>query len=204
MTDLTALKAANTARWNAASVTPILVSHVDGIAAKLVAAKARYQTVEAATHVPWAVIAVIHEREASQSWSASLAQGDPWAHESIHVPRGIGPFTSWEDAAIYSLTNCAPYASRNADWTIGGALTELERYNGLGYANGPYDQYTKIHYPPQASPYIWSMTDQYKIGKYPSDGHFDPDAVDHQMGCAALLARMTLMDMTIQDGWQPS
>jgi lysozyme family protein len=35
---------------------------------------------------------VIHEREASQSWKANLAQGDPWNAVSIHIPRGRGPF----------------------------------------------------------------------------------------------------------------
>ena len=32
--------------------------------------------VSSKTHVPWGIIAVIHEREASQSWKANLAQGD--------------------------------------------------------------------------------------------------------------------------------
>ena len=45
-----------------------------------------------------------------------------------HVPAGRGPFRSWEEAAIDALANCAPYAARNKDWNIGGALTELERY----------------------------------------------------------------------------
>lgn len=190
--DLIKLKAANLARWEAASVIPSLIHLIDGVSHRLIAAKSRYQTVEANTHVPWPVIAVIHERESSQSWLASLAQGDPWNRESIHVPKGRGPFASWEAAAEDALVICSPHAAHWGDWSIGGALTLLEQYNGTGYAN--------MGLP---SPYIWASTDQYHHGKYIADGHFDPNAIDHQIGCAALLGRMTLIDPTITQEWHP-
>ncbi len=193
MVDLVKLKAANLARWNAASVIPSLIPTVDAVSHRLVAAKARYQVVEAKTGVPWAVIAVIHERESSQSWKASLAQGDPWDHASIHVPKNRGPFASWELAAEDALVICPPHAANWHDWSIGGALTLLEQYNGTGYA---------VRGLP--SPYIWASTDQYHRGKYIADGHFDPNAIDHQMGCAALLGRMMLLDSTIQQEWHTS
>jgi lysozyme family protein len=199
MTDIVALKAANLARWQAAQILPSWLDVLDTVAHRLVAAKARYQTVEAKTGVPWAIIAVIHQRESSQSWSASLAQGDRWDRESIHVPAHRGPFPSWEAAAEDALIICPPHAAAWKDWSIGGALTLLEQYNGLGYARGPFDHATQHQYPPQASPYIWSATDQYHSGKYIADGHFDPNAVDHQTGCAALLKRMILLDSSIAE-----
>jgi hypothetical protein len=104
----------------------------------------------------------------------------------VHVPAGRGPFRSWEEAAIDALVNCAPYAARNRDWSIGGALTILEEYNGLGYASRG-----------RPSPYIWSGTDQYISGKYVRDGVYDPDAVDSQLGCAGLLLAMMPLDPTI-------
>lgn len=188
MTNIPALKAANASRWKAMHILTALGHTLDAVAARLVAApaKARYQTVSAATHVPWYVLAVIHEREASQSWLANLAQGDPWNRVSVHVPRGRGPFASWEAAAEDALRNCGPYAARWTDWSMGGLLTLLEEYNGLGYA---------AHGVP--SPYVWASTDQYHSGKYIADGHYDPNAVDHQLGCAALLARMNLADASI-------
>ena len=153
---------------------------------RLVAAKPRYQAVAAKTGVPWAVIAVIHERESSQDWTGSLAQGDPWNRVSVHVPAGSGPFRSWEEAAIDALVNCAPHAARNKDWSIGGTLTKLEEYNGLGYASRGVP-----------SPYVWSGTDQYRSGKYVRDGVYDPNAVDSQLGCAGLLLAMMALDPTI-------
>lgn len=142
-------------------------------------AKARYQSVEKTTGVPWWFIAVVHEREASQRWNTQLGQGDPLNKKSTHVPKGRGPFNTWEEGAIDALVNCAPYASKNKDWTPGGALAMLEKYNGLGYANKGLP-----------SPYVWAGTDQYVKGKYTSDGVFDPDAVDQQLGCAGLLKFM--------------
>ncbi len=132
------------------------------------------------------MIAVIHQRECSQNWASSLAQGDPWDRVSVHVPAGRGPFESWEDAAIDALVNCAPYAARNRDWSIGGTLTKLEEYNGLGYASRG-----------RPSPYIWSGTDQYTGGKYVRDGVYDPTAVDSQLGCAGLLMAMMELDTSI-------
>ena len=185
MTDIAALKAANARRWANARLT----RGFSAVATHLVspeAAKSRYRAVSAKTGVPWPFIAVVHERECSQDWTGSLAQGDPWNRVSVHVPAGRGPFKSWEEAAADALANCAPYVASNRDWSIGGALTKLEEYNGLGYAarGAP-------------SPYLWSGTDQYESGKYVRDGVYDPGAVDGQPGCAGLLMAMMALDPTI-------
>jgi lysozyme family protein len=186
MTDLIALKAANARRW---SVAKLLKPGTFTTVARHLAdpsAKQRYQSVSATTSVPWYAIAVIHERECSQDWTKSLGQGDPWNRVSVHVPSGRGPFCSWEEAAIDALVNCPPYAARNRDWSIGGTLTKLEEYNGLGYASRG-----------RPSPYIWSGTDQYTSGKYVRDGIYDPNAVDTQLGCAGLLLAMMALDPTV-------
>ncbi len=189
MVDVAALIKANANRWGGMRVTEALIPALDAVSRRLVAgnAKTQYSAVSGKTGVPWFIIAVIHERESSQSWKASLAQGDPWNKVSIHVPAGRGPFASWADAAIDALENAAPHAAKWKDWTAGGALTLLEEYNGLGYAakNRP-------------SPYVWASTDQYVKGKYVADGHYDPDAVDHQLGCAALLNRMAVLDSSVK------
>jgi lysozyme family protein len=187
MIDLAPLKAANEKRWDRAKLTrgPEFIP----VAKRLVAAKQRYYTVSLKTGIPWTFIAVTHQRESSQDWSRSLAQGDRWDWESTHVPAGRGPFRSWEDAAFDALVNCAPKASRNTDWSIGGLLTLLEQYNGLGYS--------KRGLP---SPYIWSGTDQYVKGKYVADGVFDKEAVDKQLGCAGLILAIRDIDPTVAFG----
>jgi len=184
MTDTVKLKEANIRRWSAAQLTrgPEFLP----VAKRLVAAKQRYLTVSAKTGIPWPFIAVTHERESSQNWNRSLAQGDPWNRVSVHVPKGRGPFNSWEEAAYDALVNCPPHASQNKDWSIGGLLTLLEQYNGTAYAN---------HGVP--SPYIWSGTDQYTRGKVLVDhGPIEP-VVDKQLGCAGLIMAMMSLDPTI-------
>lgn len=187
------LTAANANRWDRAKVKAVSKSSFASVAKKLVAAKDRYQDIEASTGVPWFVIAVIHQRESSQRWDRSIAQGDPWNKKSTHVPKGRGPFGSFEEAAIDALNNCAPYAARWKDWSAGGTMTLLEHYNGLGYANRGLP-----------SPYIWSGTDQYVKGKYVADGKFSATAVDKQLGCAGLIMAMQDLDASISfDGTEP-
>lgn len=171
----------NQRRWDQCKVSADKGPAFKQVADRLMDAKARYQVVEARTKVPWWFIAVVHEREASQNWKSSLAQGDPWNRKSTHVPEGRGPFKSWEDAAYDALVNCPPYAARNTDWSPGGALTMLEKYNGLGY-------YRKG----LPSPYVWAGTNQYTKGKYVADGVYNPDVVDTQPGVAGLLKFMNV------------
>lgn len=187
------LTIANGERWAQMSVKPGEVRTLDAIVARLTSdfAKSRYQAVEAMTHVPWPVIAVIHEREASQSWMANLAQGDRWDRVSTHVPAGEGPYPSWMAAAVHALT-ADDHLSQWKDWSIGGALAAEEKFNGIGYV---------LHGRPSA--YIWSKTDRYAHGKYVGDGQWDGDFVDPQPGTAALHARMMVADSSISTtyGW---
>ena len=178
------LAAANAARWSHATL--LREAEFTTVAKRLIAAKARYAAVAERTGVPWFVIAVIHQRESSQDWSRSLAQGDPWNAVSTRVPKGRGPFASWEAAAVDALTACPPYAAAHRDWSIGGTLTLLERYNGLGYFNRGLP-----------SPYLWAGTDQYAKGKYVRDGVFDANVVDKQLGCAGLLMAMARLDRSV-------
>jgi len=189
MTNIPALIKANGARWAACTIPAVFIPALDSTAHRLCAAtaKAQYLDVSTKTTVPWFVIAVIHEREASQSWKANLAQGDPWNRVSVHVPKGRGPFKSWVDAAIDALVAAPPHAARWGDWSTGGTMTLFEDYNGLGYAARG-----------KPSPYVWASTNQYVKGKYVSDGHYDPSVVDKQEGCAAILMRMAAIDDSVK------
>jgi len=196
MVDLRALTEANTKRW--ANAKPTRASMANSVAKRLIAAKARYQTVSSKTGVPWFVIAVIHERESSQSWTTHLGQGDPLSSKTVHVPAGRGPFfgpDAWERGAIDALADCAPYLARKKNWnTPGDVLTNLEAFNGLRYASEG-----------RPSPYVFSGTSIYDPptgpgGKVQRDhGPIDP-VVDKQLGCAAMLMAMMALDPSIKFG----
>lgn len=180
---LETLKIHNASRF----ATVKLTRSFSSIVHNMLAHKARYQTVEAKTHVPWPVIAAIHVRESSQNFNTQLAQGDPLGRVSTHVPRGQGPYfgvDAWERAALIALEDTG--GPSWVDWTVGGWTTFLEKYNGLGY-------YNKGH----SSPYVWAGTNQYTSGKYIADGVYSSSAVDTQPGCANLIIALAQLDHTI-------
>jgi lysozyme family protein len=132
-------------------------------------------------------------RESNFNFSCSLAQGDPWDKPSTHVPKNRGPFKSFEEAADDAFLRCPPYLAKNTQWAFPASLTALEAYNGLGYY--------KRGLP---SPYIWSGTDQYQKGKYVSDGRFDPNVVDKQLGAAGLILSLLKVDPALLGPITPS
>jgi len=162
MVDLAKLKAANLARWSAASVTPSLIPTVDAVSHRLAAAKARYQTVEAKTGVPWAVIAVIHERESSQAGPPRWPRAIPGINRRstfrlvvARSPHGrLPPRTRWR--SVRRMPRSGPTGPSAARSACSSNKTASATRRGI------------------PSPYVWATTNQYHRGKYIADGHFDP------------------------------
>lgn len=181
----------NAQRWGKALFTRS--SQINAQAAKIIANRSRYELVSKATDVPWDVIGVIHYRESSGDFRGVLHNGQKiigTGKKTTLVPKGRGPFSTWEDAAVDALANCHPYLAKNKDWSIGTTLDKLEAYNGLGYRNKGLP-----------SPYLWAGTDQYAKGKYVADGKFDPNHVDQQLGVAPIL--MKIREMVAQEAPEP-
>lgn len=171
----------NKKRWDNMHISSAKGPVFKAVADRLLFNKARYQAVSEALAkkgytIPWEFIAVTHIRESNGDWNTYLGNGQSLKKKTTIVPKGRGPFATWEEGAIDALVNAPPYAAKNKDWSIGGMLAKLEEYNGLGYKNKGVP-----------SPYIWAGTDQYSKGKYVRDGVYDPNHVDTQLGCAGLL-----------------
>lgn len=178
------LKVKNKERWDNMHISAQKGPLFKAVADRLIFQKPRYEAVSKALKekgydIPWEFIAVAHQREAAGDFTKYLGNGQPLTKKTTIVPKGRGPFASWEEGAIDALLNAAPYAAKNKDWSVGGTLTKLEEYNGLGYASKDLP-----------SPYVWAGTDQYVKGKYIADGKYDPNHVDTQLGCAGLLKFM--------------
>ncbi len=178
------LKELNKQRWDNCHIPQVMAPAFSKVADKLKAPDNRlqYEAVVKALKemgypgMPWEFVAVTHMRESNANFSTYLGNGQPLNRKTTIVPKNRGPFPDWKSGAIDALVNCAPYSAKNKDWSIGGMLAELEKYNGLGYASKGVP-----------SPYIWAGTDQYTKGKYVRDGVYDPNHVDKQLGCAGLL-----------------
>ena len=76
---------------------------VDAAAENAIKNKERYQRVEKLARVPWAVIAALHMRESGADFSTYLGNGEPLTRRTRLVPKGRGPFKSWEDGAVDAL-----------------------------------------------------------------------------------------------------
>jgi lysozyme family protein len=126
----------NAERWGRALFTRS--TQINAQAEKIIANRSRYELVSKATGVPWDVIGVIHYRESSNDFRGVLHNGQKiigTGKKTTLVPKGRGPFSTWEEAAIDALANCHPHLAKNKDWSIGNTLDKLESYNGLGYRN---------------------------------------------------------------------
>ena len=156
---------------------------VDSVARRIIANKARYQAIEKQTGVPWAFIGVCHYRESNCNFNCNLHNGEPLNRVTRLVPRGRGPFTSFEHSAVdaYGIKGWI----NRSDWSLGNQIVRLETYNGLGYRNKK-----------GGNPYLWGGSNHYVRGKYVRDGVYSATFVDPQLGCVPILKRIADLDIT--------
>jgi lysozyme family protein len=172
-------------QWDSMSIRPNKVNTFKAIAQKLVSLKSHYVAVEKRTGVPWYMVALLHMRESDNDFRTQLAQGDPLSRVSVHVPRGRGPFNTWEDGAYDALVTLKGW-NRVIDWRLEKILYYAELYNGWGYF---------YHGVPSA--YLWAGSTIYSGGKYVADGVWSSSAQDVQPGVAPVLKCMIELDPTI-------
>lgn len=144
--------------------------------------KNKYINVARQFNMPWEVVGAIHSLEGSLGFNKCLHNGERiigTGRKTRLVPKGRGPFDTWEDAAIDALE--MKRRIMPANWTVGNTLDFLERYNGLGYRRWHKDV---------NSPYLWSGTSYYTKGKYVSDGKWSSRAVSKQVGAVPLLINL--------------
>jgi len=173
-------------QWTTMKVTR-LFSAISNEANLLYRNRGMYQKIAGLTGVPWEFVAIVHLREAGAAdvgrWQCVLHNGERIVgsnRRTTLVPKGRGPFSTFEDAAVDALKLEGLLTPR--EWSAERMLFHLEPYNGWGYRNRG-----------QASPYIWSGTQWYSKGKYVADGVFDPDVVDQQVGCAPILHELLVL-----------
>jgi lysozyme family protein len=141
-----------------------------------------YEKIEIA---PWYWIGCIHFREASLNFRTHLHNGDPLRRRTVNIPSGrpksepttVGGY-AWDVSAKDALQLKGLH--KWSDWSIPGMLYQAERYNGWGYRL----------YKNNNSPYLWSGSQFWTMGKYVKDGKYDPNFARDQVGVAVLLKEM--------------
>lgn len=139
--------------------------------------KGRYETIQAVTKIPWWFIAALHYRESSLSFAGVLHNGERilgTGKKTKLVPKGRGPFDSWEEAAIDALVMKGYNLVSN--WSLAKACELAEKFNGLGYRKTS-----------EYSPYVLAGTNLHdETGKYVADGKYSSTAPEKQLGVLAI------------------
>jgi len=145
----------------------------------------RYMNVVEGTLIPWQFIGATHYREADCDFTCHPHNGDSLKQRTVDVPAGRPisgnpPFT-WEESAKDCYITLKQL-DKVPEWDLVTILSHFEAFNGLGYQK---------YHPECLSPYLWSYSNHYTSGKYASDGKFDPNLIDKQVGCAAIYKYLT-------------
>lgn len=181
-----------TSFFNRAQVKPNAVSKVKQAYDRLIANKSIYEQIAKGVGnlpgVTWYLIGCIHMRECSFRLDQHLANGDPLTGKTRRVPAGLPtrnlrpgerayPFVEMGIVAINRMLTSSPaWRNHKNDASVESLLLKLEAFNGFGYLNNN-----------RLSPYLWSDSTVEQVGKYTSDGVFNPNVKDAQLGAGTLL-----------------
>lgn len=167
------------------------INELQKVCIKIATNKSRYQTIQRLTGVPWHFIGCIHFMEADLSFEACLHNGQPWNKKTTIVPKGRGPWKSFEEAAVDAL-NYDKLSGKPQDyWTLAKMLEFSESYNGTGYRSKGI-----------LSPYVFAYTNlSDELGKYVADHVYDPKAPHNRPSVGAILLMLKRMESpsTAQD-----
>lgn len=163
--------------WDSCVIDADRHGDVHKVCSKIVANQKIYEQIEAATRLPWFLVAALHNMECSLDFNRGLFNGEPWHRPTKLVPAGLGPFKSFQDCAIEALKfkNLVYLGSLSLE----RMLYLAEDYNGWGYMR---------YHKRDRSPYVWACTTANDgTGKYVADGKYDPNAPSEgQVGVAAI------------------
>lgn len=176
LADLSAGYAADWARMDVATARK---GAVDAAARTIIAGRRRYETVGRALGIPWAIIGLLHMREASNDFACHLHNGDSLKRRTVHVPAGRLPTHEppfgWEESAIDALR--LDGLDKMGPWTLEAFAFAAERFNGFGPRNRG-----------KRSGYLWAGSNVYDGGKYVEDNVWSASTWDEQLGVMPVLA----------------
>ena len=163
-------------------------AEIDNAVGKIMKGKAEYVLAALANkNLVWYAIGIAHYMEASCDFTKHIHCGDSLAHRTVNEPTGrpLADPIAGKDKPYTWQESCLDWMvlkgwNKWKDWGITDILARLEMNNGLAYRNKGI-----------ATPYLWSYTNQYSVGKYIADHVFDPEAVSKQVGAAILLKRLS-------------
>jgi lysozyme family protein len=138
--------------------------------------------------IPAAFIGIVHYMECDCDFTKHIHNGDSLKRRTIDVPKGrpladpVNGFPAgylWLESAVDAFKLMG--FDKEESWSLKEMLYRFESYNGFGC-----ERYHNLY-----SPYLWSGTNFYSIGKYDTDGHWNRIKTSEQVGAAPLLLYLT-------------
>lgn len=175
--------------WNSATLTRR--TEALAIADRILKVYDRYTPITQKTGVPEWAIGILHYRESNLNFGTYLGNGQSLSRRTTIVPKGRGPFASFEEGGVDALKYEG--LDKVGNWTAARFLFESEKYNGFGYYMRGVN-----------SPYVWGGTSHQQRGKFTSDGVFNSNVMDTQLGSAAILKALCERSAKIRNQLSPS
>lgn len=173
--------------WQRMTILESRQAAVQLVAHRIIGYKDRYLKLEKLTGIPWFFIGVLHYREADCNFHCHLHNGDPLNKRTVQVPagrpHGEPPFT-WDESALDALVYEG--LDKVRVWSLERFAFQGEGYNGWGYF--------RMHV---TSAYLWAGTSDHEYGKYTGDHHYDPNAVDKELGIMPILKVLMQLDPSV-------
>lgn len=174
------LRAEYLSLWSTMKVRPEKIPALRATATRLLRGYDRYKALEKRLNIPAAFLMVVHDRESSGRWGTYLGNGQSLNQVTTIVPKGRGPFETFEDGAYDALIQVQGMGGVPLDqWDEAGLAWYTEKMNGPGYRMKGL-----------RSPYLWGGTNHQEPGKYVRDGVFDPTVMDPQLGTMAIYSAL--------------
>lgn len=156
------------------------LNYIDRVIENILKLRSRYEFVQSKANVPWYFTAALHFMEASNKMNGNMMNGQPINQVTTIVPKGYGPWNTWEESAIDAFKYDGLAAKPKEFWTFGNMLMSAEKYNGLGYRKRGI-----------LSPYVTSFTNMSnEVGGFPRDHVYDPAYKHDRPSVGSILLRM--------------
>ena len=166
--------------YNSMNIRPDYDDDLTLVRRKILNQKHLYTGVAAKFNIPWIFFAVAHWKEASLRPEKQILNGQNWNQTTTIVPKGRGPYSNWEEAAIDGVLRKGLHKIK--DWSLENTLNTLESWNGRGYERRGIN-----------TPYLWCGCQHYTSGGYPRDGVFSSTHVIKNVGCAVIIRHFHLL-----------
>jgi lysozyme family protein len=141
---------------------------------------------------PAAFIMAVAMREMSGNTRCFLGNGQALSRRTTITPKGLGPWLQpYPENFIQGglLALHIDGIDKITQWSLPRAAYESEALNGFGYMSKGIP-----------SPYVFGGTNIQRKGKYVSDGNYDPNTMDTQLGTLTIIERLFDLDASLKFG----